>query len=180
MPRLRTIAVAAVVVLVTDVTWTGPRCASRSAGRDENPSPRSCSHKRQRRTGQRRTGQRRTRRSSQLLLVSGFALSSARAARRRRSLPRRNSSSLSLRIVVSACRNVSTWPRKSARLAGYVSRTCSRVSWWNPAAANALHVSWTDGKVSIVRAVSGNHRTSSILSSFRFPRARICPGSPVG
>src|SRR5687768_9268257 len=93
-----------------------------------------------------RTGQRRTNRSSQLLLVSGFAVSSAcRTARRRRSLPRRNSSSVRLRIVVSAWRKVSTWPRKSARLVGYVSRTCSRAFWWNPAAANALQVSVTEG-----------------------------------
>ena|SRR5215211_1110623 len=50
---------------------------------------------------------------------SGFAVSSASlTARRRRSLPRRSSSSLRLRIVVSAWRNVSTWPRKSARLVG--------------------------------------------------------------
>ena len=128
-----------------------------------------------------RTGQRRTKRSSQLLLVSEFAVSSAcRTAPRRRSLPRRKSSSVRLRIVVSAWRNVSTWPRKAARLVGYVSRTCSRASWRNPAAANALRVSLTEGKEPIVRAVSGNHRTSSILSCFRVPRARICPGSPVG
>jgi hypothetical protein len=39
---------------------------------------------------------------------------------------------------------------EEAREAGrYVSRTCSRASWWNPAAANALHVSLTEGKVSI-------------------------------
>src|SRR5215217_535949 len=93
-----------------------------------------------------RTGQRRTNRSSQLLLVSRFAVpSTCRTARRRRSLPRRNSLSVRWRIVVSAWRNVSTWPRKSARLVGYLSRTCSSASWWNPAAANALHVSSTEG-----------------------------------
>ena len=48
-------------------------------------------------------------------------------------------------VVVSAWRKVSTWLRKSARLVGYVSRTCSSASWWNPAAANASHVSLTEG-----------------------------------
>jgi hypothetical protein len=60
-------------------------------------------------TSRRANRQRRTNRSSQLLLGSGFAESSeSRTARRRRSLPRRNSSSVRLRIVVSAWRNVST------------------------------------------------------------------------
>ena len=85
-----------------------------------------------------------------------------------------------VRIVVSAWRKVSTWPRKSARLVGYVSRTCSSASWWNPAAANASHVSLMEGKVAIVRAVSGNHRTSSMLSSLRFPEGSYLSGNPCG
>ena len=122
-------------------------------------------------------GQRRTSRSSQLLLGSGFAaLSAWRTARRRRCFPRRNSSSVRLRIVVSARRKVSTSPRKSARLAGYVSRTCSRACRRNPAASNAAHVSLREGKVSIARAVSGNHRAISIPSSFRVPAGSYLSG----
>jgi hypothetical protein len=73
-----------------------------------------------------------------LVLGSGLGVSSAScAARRSRSLPRRNSSSVRARIVESARRKVSAWARNSARLAGYVSGICSRASRLNPAAANA-------------------------------------------
>ena len=81
-------------------------------------------------------------------------------------------------VFRSWCRPERTWPRKSARLVGYVSRTCSRASWWNPAAANALHVSSRVGKVLAVRAVSGNHRTSSIVSCLRFPEGSYLSGKP--
>jgi hypothetical protein len=81
-----------------------------------------------------------------------------------RSFPRRNSSSVSVRMVVSARRKSSICSSSSAIVLGLVSQTCSRASRWNPAAANAWHVSSSDGKVSTVRAVSGNQRTSSIRS----------------
>src|SRR6187551_1489278 len=127
-----------------------------------------------------RVGQRRTNRSSELLLVCGFAVSSAwRTARRRRSLPRRNSSSVRPRMVVSAWRRVSTWSRKSARLVGYVSRTCSRACWWNPAAANVLHVAEGSGERTGSRAdVHESHSrrraqvTSYRLATLREPIAR--------
>ena len=124
----------------------------------------------------------RTRRSSQLLLVSGFAVSSAcRTARRRRSLPRRNSSSVRLRIVVSARRKVSTWPRKSARVAGYVSRTCSRASRRNPAARERLP-RLLDGRERTDRP-GGLRKPSDEFDPVRLqvPRRLVpVPGSPAG
>lgn len=51
---------------------------------------------------------------------------------------------MSARIVLFAWRNVSSWPRNSARLVEYVSGICSRASWWSPAVAKALHVSVRD------------------------------------
>src|ERR1700730_1609298 len=90
-------------------------------------------------------GQRRTRRSSQLVLVSVRAVCPACCtARRSRSLPRRNSSSVRPRKLVSARRKLSAWSRNSARLVSF-SGTCSSASRRNPAVANAWHAWSTEG-----------------------------------
>src|ERR1700691_6289692 len=96
--------------------------------------------------------QRRTRRSSQLVLNSGLRVSAACCtARRSRSLPRRNSSSLRARMVVSARRKVNAW------------QVCS-----------------SEGKVSAVRAVSGKNSQGKVCAASVLPGNpwRISTGAP--
>jgi len=124
---------------------------------------------------------RKTRRSSQLVLGSERAAAPACCtARRSRSLPSRNSSSVRWRMLLSARRKSSAWSRNSARLIS-VSGICSSASRRNPAVANASHTCPREGKVLIVRAVSGknsqgNVRAAAVLSENPWRNSTGAPG----